>query len=83
MTYDELIKKAEQLISEGKSIEEIIVLLKDDIEQAKEYTSHHPEEVVASLTELMNKDTGTLTSMLIGLARRSILEDIEKNSNCK
>ena len=74
MTYEELIKKANQLITEGKSKEEIFELMQDDVKLAAECTARNPE----SLKEIQNRSSGLLGSLLFALIGRT-LYDIEMN----
>lgn len=54
MTYKELVNKTIGLVEQGKSEEEIVELLGDDIKQAAEYCLKNPEELTTPMKDLLN-----------------------------
>ncbi len=67
MNYDELKAKAASLREQGKSEEEMVELLRDDIKQAAEYCFNHPEELTGLKSELLNSDSPAMAELLFGI----------------
>lgn len=67
MNYDELKAKAALLREQGKSEEEIVELLRDDIKQAAEYCFNHPEELTGLKSELLNSGSPMMAGLLFGI----------------
>lgn len=81
MTYDELKAKAASLREQGKSEEEIVELLHDDIKQAAEYCFNHPEELTVS--ELLNSGfcSPVMTKLLFGIMNGNPFGPSKTNKN--
>lgn len=67
MNYDELKAKAALLREQGKSEEEVVELLRDDIKQAAKYRFHHPEELTGLKSELLNSGSPMMAELLFGI----------------
>lgn len=64
MDYSELRAKAAALREEGRSDDEIAEMLHDDIAQAAQHATQHPEDMVEPVRELVNNGGDVMVKML-------------------
>lgn len=81
MNYDELKAKAALLREQGKSEEETVELLRDDIKQAAEYCFDHPEELTGLKSELLNSGSPMIAGLLFGIIGESPFGPSKTNKN--
>lgn len=77
----ELKDKARELREQGKSEDEIVELLRDDIKQAAEYCFNHPEEMTGLKSELLNSDSPMMAELLFGIIGGNSFGPSKTNKN--
>lgn len=76
MTYTELTNKVKELREQGKSEDEILELLRDDIKQAAEYCFEHPEEKTTAMRDLLSSvdPKSPMLKLLFGIIGTNMFE---------
>ena len=64
MNYLELREKANRLIAEGKSEQEVVELLRGDIAQAVKHAMDHPEDIAPLMKELNRNGNSVMGQFL-------------------